>query len=67
MQVDSHIAGSRCVIYKNKNHYIDVRTYSTYFELAECVKQGHVYKKVVIYLKDDAPHQVMSLVKEELI
>jgi Zn ribbon nucleic-acid-binding protein len=67
MQVDSHIAGSRCVIYKNKNHYIDVRTHSTNFEVAECVKQGHVYKTVSIYLKDDAPYQVIKLVKEELI
>ena len=66
MRVDTTIAGSRCVIYKHREHYIDVRHHSPRYELAECVRGGQVYRRHHIDLAQDAPAQLMQLVREEM-
>jgi hypothetical protein len=66
MRVNTTTAGSRCVIYKNREHYIDVRHHSPQCELADFVLRGQVYKRVFIDLTEDAPRQLMQLVREEM-
>ncbi len=69
LRVETHYSCSRCVIWKHREHYIDVRQdhRSTRYETAECVRNGRVYRLVIIDLAKDAPAQVMALVREELI
>jgi hypothetical protein len=69
LQVNRQISGSSCVIYKHREHYIDVRTSvrSTRYHSAECVRNGQVYRRVDIDLAGDAPEQIVQLVREELL
>jgi hypothetical protein len=66
MRVNTTTAGSRCVIYKNRDFYVDVKHYSPRYELADFVLRGQVYRRVFIDLTKDAPRRLMQLVREEM-
>lgn len=66
LKVDRHISGSYCVIYKNKEHYIDCRkfyVYDTEVTYIECVLNGQVYKRLKA-LNTEAPEIIINLIKE---
>lgn len=69
LRVETHYSGSRCVVWKHREHYIDVRQdyRSTRYETAECVRNGQVYRRAAIDLANDAPQQLVQLIKEELL
>jgi Zn ribbon nucleic-acid-binding protein len=69
LTVTRHIAGARCVIYRNPEHYIDVRkdARTPRYETAECVRQGRVYRRQPIDLAQDPAAQVLQLIREELV
>ena len=58
------IGGSRIVVSRTAEHYIDVRkdTRRDRCDRAECVRSGHVYRSVPV----TKPEQVVELIKEEL-
>ena len=63
LKVETHYSGARCVIWRNSEHYIDVRKdVRTRLDIAECVCQGRVYRRVFI----DAPEELIELMYEEL-
>ena len=68
LRVETHYAGSRCVVWRNREHYVDVRkdTRSDRYEVAECVRYGQVYRRVHIDMAHDAPNQLLQLIREEL-
>jgi hypothetical protein len=66
MRVNTTTSGSRCVIYKHRDFYVDVKHYSENYELADFVHYGQVYRRVFIDLTKDAPRQLMQLVREEM-
>jgi hypothetical protein len=68
MRVDTHISGSRCVIWRTSEHYIDVRhTQDPTYDIAECVRSGQVYRREHVYVADGAPAHVAQLIREELL
>lgn len=67
LRVDLHISGSRCVIWRHGQHYIDVRR-GPHYDTAECVRNGRVYRYVRINPSPAyAARQVISLIREELL
>lgn len=67
LRVETHISGSRCVIWRTKEHYIDVRK-TPRCEIAECVRNGHVYRRVPLSLNTlHAAEEVIVLIREELL
>ena len=71
LRVETHYSGSRCVIWRTQEHYIDVqanRSLSGKQDIAECVRNGHVYKRVG--LSPDpaiAAEEVIQLMRKELL
>ena len=44
LQVDTHISGSHCVVWKNSQHYLDCRSGTTsWAELAHFLELCYVY------------------------
>lgn len=69
LRVDTHISGAHCVVWKNKEHYIDCRksmTYGTPTTTIECVRNGQVYKRLGV-LDAQAPEKIIELMREELV
>ena len=69
MQVETHIAGSHCVVWLHlsKEHYIDARRakdgQGTHIEV---VRNGQVTRRRSIAHSDRAPEMILMIAKEEL-
>lgn len=68
MKVETHSAGSICVVWNTKNHYIDVRkdVRRPHLSFIEVVKNGRVY----IYDTVDnifAPERIIYYIKQEFV
>lgn len=61
----THHAGSRLVIWKHREHYIDVARMRGGEEVAECVRNGQVYLRVPLH-REQAPEELIQLMKREL-
>lgn len=69
LTVLKHISGSRLVILRNLEHYIDVR-YGRHdnFDEVECVRRGRVYRRECIATwHDDCADRLLKIIKEELL
>jgi len=68
LQVEAHISGSHCVVWRGREHYIDCRkghVYSTPTTNIECVRNGQVYKRLQV-LDTEAPERIIELMRSEL-
>lgn len=67
MRVETHYAGSPCVIWKNNEHYIDVRTdlRTPWQHNIEVVRNGRVYRSESVLI-EQAPERICELMREEL-
>lgn len=65
IKVVTGFAGSFCVIYHKKEHFIDCRSMGTHTRI-ECIKNGQVYR-VINELNEHAPKVIVQTIREELI
>lgn len=65
IKVVTGFAGSFCVIYRNKEHFIDCRSMGTHTRI-ECIKNGKVYR-VINELNERAPEVIVQTIREELV
>ncbi len=65
MRSSRDIGGSKIVIWRNREHYIDVKNdvRPDRIPVAECVRNGRVYRRTGV----TKPEQVIKLIKEELL
>ena len=66
LRVETHIAGSHCVVWKDREHYMECRRHDETTTLIECVWQGQVYRRKVIG-NTWAPEMIIQIAKEELL
>lgn len=71
LRVDTHYSGSRCVIWRNKEHYIDVIKNvgpNQNQDRAECVRRGQVYKRLWLHTDPAiASVELIQLMRQELM
>lgn len=70
LQVDTHISGSHCVVWKTPQHYLDCRRgmtrAGTPVTNIEAVRNGQVYRcRQVLDL--EAPEHIIQMIREELL
>jgi len=67
LRVDTHIGGSFCVVWKNREHYLDARRYygDCDFTAIELVDSGQVYYRENVPNRR-APERIIKLMRERL-
>ena len=68
MKVETHYSGSPVVVWKNREHYIDVRTdiRTPWQHNIEVVRCGQVYRRESVLI-EQAPERICELMQEELL
>jgi hypothetical protein len=66
LRVETHIAGSYCVVWGRYGRYIDARraAFDSPVTHIEVVQGGHVYKRLIA--SSDAPALICALMRSEL-
>ena len=65
MKVETHISGSRCVVFKTNEHYLDARTdvRRPWLTFIEIVRNGRVYLRDTVD-NVHAPERIAYYMKE---
>lgn len=69
LTVRTDIGGSKLVIFKHLEHYIDVKATGrplAHFTYIECVRQGRVYLRDTVP-DHCAPERIVELMRQELL
>lgn len=67
LRVDTHIAGSKVVVWRNREHYIDAREDYRFpkYNFIEVVHSGRVRIRELVHV-DASPERIIELMRNEL-